>query len=108
MEEIKLAELSEIPDGGMVCRSHGGRQILLARIDDEVYAMDNVCTHAGAPLNEGDLGRVGELMVTCPWHDAHFDLRTGEVDQDTPWGFDTEVFETRVEDGEVWVRLDGE
>ena len=105
MAEVKIAKVSEIPDGGMICRIHGGRQVLLARVGEEVFAMDDVCTHAGAPLHEGDLGREGAYKVTCPWHDAHFDLRTGEVDQDTPWGFDTETFSVRVEDGDVWVEL---
>lgn len=107
MAEVKIANVDDIPDGGMICRTHGGRQLLLARVGDEVFAMDDVCTHAGAPLHEGDLGREGDFKVTCPWHDAHFDLRTGCVDQDTPWGADTEVFAVRVDGGEVWVSIEG-
>jgi 3-phenylpropionate/trans-cinnamate dioxygenase ferredoxin component len=105
MPEIKLAKLSEIPEGEMICRTHDGRQIALARIDGEVYAMDDVCTHAGAPLHEGDLGREGDHLVTCPWHEAHFDFRTGRVHQDTQWGTDTQVFPVRVEGEDVIVEL---
>ncbi|HVS02923.1 MAG TPA: Rieske (2Fe-2S) protein [Thermoanaerobaculia bacterium] len=105
MAAVKLAQLDEIPDGGMICRDHGGLQVLLARIGGAVYAMNNVCTHAGAPLAEGELGGEGRYLLTCPWHDAHFDVRTGAVQQDTPWAFDTEVYPVELRGDEVWVEL---
>ena len=107
MPFVQLATLDEIPEGAMVCRVHGEHEIALARVDGEVFAIDDVCTHAGAPLHEGDLGRVGDHMVTCPWHDAHFDVRTGEVDQDTPWGTDTAAYEVEIRGDEVWVDVPG-
>jgi 3-phenylpropionate/trans-cinnamate dioxygenase ferredoxin component len=103
--EVKLARLSEIPEGGMICRRHGDRQVALARIGGGVYAMNDVCTHAGAPLHEGDLGREGDFLVTCPWHEAHFDFRTGKVHQDTAWGTETLVYPVRVDGDDVFVEL---
>ena len=73
MAQVKLAKADEIPDGGMIMKEHEGRQILLARIEGQVYAMDNICNHQGAELHEGDLGQEGPHLVTCPWHAAHFD-----------------------------------
>ena len=105
MAPVKLAQVSEIPEGGMICREHGDLQIALAKVDGEVFAMNDVCSHAGAPLHEGDLGREGACVVTCPWHDAHFDFRTGKVDQDTPWGEDTEVYAVTVDGDDVLVDL---
>ena len=105
MPPIKIAQVSDIPEGGMICRDHMGSQILLAKVDGEIFAMDNVCTHAGAPLDEGELGAEGPYLVTCPWHDAHFDVRTGEVHQDTPWAFETEAFEVTVDGDDVLVDL---
>jgi len=102
---IKLATIAEIPEGGVICRTHEDRHVLLAKVDGEVYAIDNICTHAGAPLDEGELGREGKFKLTCPWHDAHFDVRTGEVDQDTPWGFDAESFKVTVDGDDVLVDL---
>jgi 3-phenylpropionate/trans-cinnamate dioxygenase ferredoxin subunit len=105
MPPIKVASLAEIPEGGMICRAHAGRQLLLARVDGQVYAIDDVCTHAGASLHEGDLGREGQYLVTCPWHEAHFDVRTGKVNQDTDWACDTRAFRVEVRGDEVWVEL---
>ena len=39
-------------------------------------ALDNTCTHRGGPLTEGE---ISGHEVTCPWHGARFDVRTGEV-----------------------------
>jgi 3-phenylpropionate/trans-cinnamate dioxygenase ferredoxin component len=105
MPPVKLATLSEIPDGGMVCRVHGARQVMLARVGGEVFAIDDVCTHAGASLHEGDLGREGSYLLTCPWHEAHFDVRTGKVSQDTDWATDATAYRVELRGDEVWVDL---
>ena len=105
MPSVKLAVLSEIPEGRLVCRSHGSCQVALARVGGEVFAIDDVCTHAGAPLSEGDLGREGQYLLTCPWHEAHFDVRTGKVHQDTAWASDTRSYRVELRGDEVWVDL---
>jgi nitrite reductase/ring-hydroxylating ferredoxin subunit len=76
MARIKLARADEIPEGGLVVKEHGGRRIVLAKVEGTIHALDDECTHAGAPLHEGELGREGKHMLTCPWHEAHFDVRT--------------------------------
>jgi len=105
MAEVKIAQLEEIPENGMVMKEHNGVSVLLARCAGEVHAMDDVCTHSGAPLHEGRLGERGDCFVTCPWHAASFDLRTGVVVQETPWATDTRVFRVRVEGDDVYVEL---
>jgi nitrite reductase/ring-hydroxylating ferredoxin subunit len=105
MPPVKLATVAEIPEGGMVCRLHERRAVLLAKVGGEVFALDDVCTHAGASLHEGDLGREGSHLVTCPWHEAHFDLRTGRVSQDTSWATDARAFPVELRGDEVWVDL---
>jgi NADPH-dependent 2,4-dienoyl-CoA reductase/sulfur reductase-like enzyme/nitrite reductase/ring-hydroxylating ferredoxin subunit len=66
--------LSTIADGAMLLGHAHGEPALLARRGDELFAIGNVCTHYGAPLNEGLLV---DDMVRCPWHHACFSLRTG-------------------------------
>src|SRR5665213_2640182 len=83
-EKVKLSgpdltqgvELSTIPDGTMLLGHALGEPVLLARRGDEVFAIGAICTHYGAPLEQGLLD--GET-VRCQWHHARFSLRTGEA-----------------------------
>jgi nitrite reductase/ring-hydroxylating ferredoxin subunit len=101
---VLLARLAEIPDGGLVCRAHGAEQVLLARRGDEIFALDDSCTHAGGSLHEGELDGA-DCVVTCPWHQARFDLRTGRASAETPWASDTRTFGVELRGDEVWVEL---
>ncbi len=107
MARIRLAALSEIPEDGMIAREHDGRTVMLAKVDGKIYAMDDVCTHAGASLHEGVLGREAgnPYLLTCPLHAAHFDVRTGTVYQETPWATDTQTFPVDVEGDDVFVEI---
>ena len=68
--------LSELADGAMLAGHALGKPVLVARRDDEIFAIGASCTHYGGPLADGLL--VGDT-VRCPWHHACFSLRTGEA-----------------------------
>ena len=53
-----------------------GKDILLANIDGSYYAIQDTCTHAGASLSEGSLEG---SVITCGWHGAKFDCKTGKL-----------------------------
>lgn len=80
-----------------------GRRIALARVDGEVYAFADNCSHRDFPLSVGEVD-VDACTVTCEWHGAAFDIRTGQPTC-PPAIRPIAVYETRVEDGAVWVDL---
>ncbi len=51
------------------------RPVLVAKVGDEIYAMDAVCAHMGCAL----LTEVSGPQVTCPAHEAVWDVRTGAL-----------------------------
>ena len=73
---VKVAKTSELEPGQGRLVEAKGKQIALFNVEGKFFAIDNKCTHRGAPLAEGELSG---YEVTCPRHDAKFDIRTGEV-----------------------------
>jgi nitrite reductase/ring-hydroxylating ferredoxin subunit len=54
----------------------------------------------------GELGVADSpYLLTCPWHAAHFDVRTGKVYQDTPWATDTESYPVEIAGEDVLVEI---
>lgn len=98
----KILKLDELKEKELKKVIVNDKEILLVKIGENIYAIDNICSHEGAPLNEGFLE---DDIVVCPWHGARFSLKDGKV-QDTPWATDLKNFETKVEEGYVWIKLD--
>lgn len=72
---VKVASRSQVPPGGKRLLDVDGRAIALFNVDGTFYAIDDVCTHDGGPLAEGDLQG---CEIQCPRHGARFDVRTGK------------------------------
>jgi nitrite reductase/ring-hydroxylating ferredoxin subunit len=98
-EFTKVASTDEIPNGRMKLVDVRGVRVAVANAAGTFYAFSDECTHDGGPLSEGELE--GEL-VTCPWHFSRFNIRTGEI-VDSPAEEVITVYETKVEDGAVYV-----
>src|SRR6187549_1542341 len=69
---------SALQEGVPVVGHARGEAVLLVRAEGEVFAVGASCSHYGGPLGEGAI--VG-TTVTCPWHHACFDLRSGAVER---------------------------
>jgi len=65
---------ADVPDGGKLVGRVGDDEVLIVRLGGELFAIGAHCTHYQGPLGEGLI--VGDT-VRCPWHHAHFCLRTG-------------------------------
>ena len=76
MGKIIAGKVSDIPPGKMIKISVDGKDVMIANIDGDFCAMDDSCTHSGASLSEGTLDG---CIVTCGWHNAEFDCKTGKL-----------------------------
>jgi nitrite reductase/ring-hydroxylating ferredoxin subunit len=68
--------LAEIPRGQMRACVIEGREVVVCHTREGLFALDNICTHAHARMNEG---RLRGVRLTCPLHGASFDVRDGRV-----------------------------
>ncbi len=96
----RVAALDDVADGATHCADYNGARLLLYREGEAVYALDAVCSHAGGPL---EAGQVHDGKVTCPWHDSVFNLRDGCVVHG-PATHPQQRYEARIAGGQIEVR----
>ncbi|MFV1973589.1 MAG: non-heme iron oxygenase ferredoxin subunit [Thiohalobacterales bacterium] len=77
-----------------------GTEVAVFNVDGEFFAIEDICTHDGGTLAEGD---VEGYEIECPRHGARFDLRTGKVTA-PPAYEDVNTFAVRIHHGMVQVR----
>ena len=94
----RVATLEELKAKGVIVVAGRERRIAVFTDGDAVYAVENNCPHMGFPL---DRGTVRDGMLTCHWHQARFDLRSGCTFD--LWADDVPRYETSIEDGVVFV-----
>lgn len=72
---MPVARVDELAPGTVKAVRAGGRSILLCHSDGRVFAVENLCSHVGQPL---ECGRMRNGWIACPTHGSRFDLETGE------------------------------
>ena len=92
----------ELAEGATARVDADGATVMLHRRGDRVLAIGSRCSHAGGPLQEGDID-ADSCTVTCPWHQSVFRIDTGEVVHG-PATVPQVCYETRVADGRIEVR----
>ncbi len=97
----RACSLSEIPSGQLKVVKINGRDIVLVAENGAVYALDNVCTHDGGDLGDGD---IIDGQIQCPRHGARFDIKTGAVTQ-MPAAVGISTYEVKIENGEVFLEV---
>ncbi|MEJ2087095.1 MAG: Rieske (2Fe-2S) protein, partial [Gammaproteobacteria bacterium] len=95
---IQVADLATLESRGVVTVAGEFRRIAVFSDGGQVYAVENNCPHMGFPL---DKGSVRDGILTCHWHQARFDLRSGCTFD--LWADDVPRYEVEVEDGMVYV-----
>jgi 3-phenylpropionate/trans-cinnamate dioxygenase ferredoxin component len=97
--------LDELAPGTVRRVDVGGVAVAVVRIDDDVYAIGDVCSHANVSLSEGEVW-VDERELECPKHGSTFDLKTGEP-VTLPATQPVPVYGVDVADGTVTVTVEG-
>lgn len=99
---VRVASRGDLAAGEVIGVEAGGRSIAIYDCDGELFATDNICSHAYACLSDGWLD--GDT-IECPLHAARFNVRTGKV-LDPPATDDLKSFPVRLVDNDIQVKLD--
>lgn len=101
MNWIEVAKAEEVRDDEAFPLDLPASKIALYRIDDQIHAIDNVCSHQFALLSDGYFE---DGCIECPLHQARFDVRTGRA-MCAPATADLKVYAVKVEAGSVFIDL---
>lgn len=100
-EFVSVAKAADLSDPGKMVVEVDDQLVALFHVEGKFYALDDVCTHDGGPLAEGELEG---CEIICPRHGARFDIRDGRA-LTMPATSATASHEVKVEGGEVFIRL---
>jgi nitrite reductase/ring-hydroxylating ferredoxin subunit len=103
-EFVKACALDDVTDGGALRVVIDSVPVAIVRSDGEVYAIQDVCSHANVALSEGE---IEDQTIECWLHGSRFDLRTGEP-SGPPAIVPIAVHTVRIEGDEVFVALSEE
>jgi nitrite reductase/ring-hydroxylating ferredoxin subunit/uncharacterized membrane protein len=99
---VPVIALTDVLENKPIRVDAKGEPVLLVRRGERIYAIGAVCSHYGAPLEDGKLE---DECIACPWHDSKFALADGSVKRG-PTTAPVPHYVTRVSNGNVEVRLD--
>ena len=99
MAFVRACAVADIPDGEALAVTVDGLDLAIARDCNEIFAIQDLCSHAAVPLSEGE---VADCSVECWLHGSRFDLRTGKP-TGLPATEPVATFPVEVRDADVYV-----
>lgn len=97
----KVATTSDLDEDEAMQIVVEGKEIALVNLGGELFALDDICTHAYASMSDGYIE--GDC-IECPLHGAQFEIKTGKA-VTPPATEDLACYGVKVEDGDVYVGL---
>lgn len=94
-----VTALDDVASGDRLSLVIDDTPALLLRIENTVFIVEDVCSHDGQPLDDGE---VSGQTIACPRHGANFDLCTGKA-LSMPATESIRTFPTEIRDGNIWV-----
>ena len=101
-EYITVARVGDVRKGKVKTFQVGDHEIALCNVEGTYFATQDLCSHDGGPLGEGELW---DYNIECPRHGGRFDVRTGQVTA-LPPVFPIKTFPVRVEGDDIQVAID--
>ncbi len=98
---IEVASTKDVPASGRLSVEVDEHYLIIIRVDDEYYCIDDVCTHDGGTFDDGELNG---YCISCPRHGAEFDIRNGNA-VTMPATEPTGSHEVRVDGEKILVRI---
>jgi len=96
---VPIPEAQQLGDRETLRVEIDDQVMTIAKIDNQLFAFQEFCTHRYGPLSEGCFDG---FNVQCPWHNSRFDVRTGKVTQG-PAKVDLKTFKVETRNGRIWV-----
>jgi 3-phenylpropionate/trans-cinnamate dioxygenase ferredoxin subunit len=100
-EFTKAASKNELQPGEKLLVEVDEQLVILFQVGDEYFCLDDVCTHDGGTLSDGDFEG---HEIECPRHGAKFDIRCGKA-MCMPATQNTGSHEVKVDGEDILVRI---
>ena len=101
---IKICKVNELQPGQAKSVQVNGKEIAIFNVKGKYYAINNICIHAGGPLNEGVIDE-DKCQVTCTWHGWGYDLASGKCVTHPKQDVFTESYSVKVQGDEIFVEV---
>jgi 3-phenylpropionate/trans-cinnamate dioxygenase ferredoxin subunit len=102
MAFVRACALADVPTDEALGVTVDRYDVAIARFEDEVFALQDLCSHAAVALSEGE---VEDCRIECWLHGSHFDLRTGKPTS-FPATEPVATFPVEIRDGDVYVDVE--
>ncbi|CAB4856546.1 MAG: Rieske 2Fe-2S domain-containing protein [Actinobacteria bacterium] len=94
-------QLDQLKESAPVKLERNGKTVCVVRVKDEVFAIDDTCSHSDASLCEGE---VTDFKIECWLHGAEFDLRTGQA-LTLPANIALQTYQVDIQENSVTVEI---
>jgi 3-phenylpropionate/trans-cinnamate dioxygenase ferredoxin subunit len=99
---VRACALADLTDSAPLRVEVDGLDVAVVKHDDEIFAIEDECSHAAVALSEGD---VDDCTIECWMHGSRFDLRTGKP-TGPPATEPVPVFPVKIDGGHVLIDID--
>ena len=99
MAYARVCALADVPEDEGLAVTVGPLDLVVARHGEELFALQDLCSHAAVALSEGE---VADCQIECWLHGSRFDLRTGKP-TGLPATEPVATFPVELRDGDVYV-----